>query len=140
MTDVTLTDGVVRLRPWRSADVAAAQAGHDDEITRWSGSDVPVAPEGHGFLVEHEGEPVGVVAVRDLGDGTGALSWTLFAGRRGQGHATRAVRLLVDYAIDELHLQRVEAEVDPRHERALRVATRAGLRREGVKRVTPGAA
>ncbi len=140
MTDVTLTDGVVHLRPWRSADAAVAEAGHDDEIARWSGRDVPVAPEGHGFLVEHDGIAVGVVHVRETEAGAGALAWTLFAGQRGQGFATRAVRLLVDYAIDELHLPRVEAEVDPRHERALRVATRAGLRREGIRRVTPGTA
>ena len=155
----TLTDGVVVLRPWRDEDVAPAVAGHDEEIARWFGWPADaVTPETHrqavedwraaydagrsrvGFVVEHAGEVVGSVEVRRVADGVGSLSWTLYAGARGQGYATRAVRLLVDYAVDILGLQRVEAQVDPRNERSLRVATRAGLRREGVKRVTPGMA
>jgi 8-oxo-dGTP pyrophosphatase MutT (NUDIX family) len=48
------------------------------------------------------------------------------------------VRLLVDYAFDELGLSRVEAHVEPGNLRSLRVATRSGLRREGVKRLMPG--
>ncbi len=155
----TLTDGVVVLRPWRDEDVAPAVAGHDEEIARWFGWPVgAVTHERHrqsvedwraaydagrsrvGFVVEHDGAVVGSVEVRRVADGVGALSWALYAGARGQGFATRAVRLLVDYAVDALGLQRVEAEVDPRNERSLRVATRAGLRREGVKRVAPGMA
>jgi RimJ/RimL family protein N-acetyltransferase/8-oxo-dGTP pyrophosphatase MutT (NUDIX family) len=92
------------------------------------------------FAVEHDGELVGSVEVRNVGNDTGALSWTLYAGHRGHGYATRAVRLLADYAIDALGMQRVQAEVDPDNERALRVATRAGLHREGVRRVVPGMA
>jgi 8-oxo-dGTP pyrophosphatase MutT (NUDIX family) len=62
----------------------------------------------------------------------------LYAGQRGKGYATRAVRLLSDYAIDVLGLGRVEAKVEPGNEKSMRVATRAGLRREGVRRVPPG--
>jgi RimJ/RimL family protein N-acetyltransferase/8-oxo-dGTP pyrophosphatase MutT (NUDIX family) len=152
-----LTDGVVTLRPWRDEDVEAAVAGHDEEMARWFGWPVDaVSAERHraaverwrqgyaearalvGFVVEHDGELVGSVEVRDLGNRVGALSWTLYAGHRGHGYATRAVRLLTDYAIDALGMRRVEAEVDAANERSLRVATRAGLLREGVKRVEPG--
>jgi RimJ/RimL family protein N-acetyltransferase/8-oxo-dGTP pyrophosphatase MutT (NUDIX family) len=151
-----LTDGVVLLRPWREEDVEAARAGHDDEIAHWLGLD-PTAPpdkqhaealdrwrEGPGdgstvsFVVEAEGRVVGTVQVHDQGNGVGDLWWTLYAGHRGRGYATRAVRLLVDYAIEELGLSRLEARVEPGNERSLRVATRAGLRREGVQRVAPG--
>ena len=55
-------------------------------------------------------------------------------------YAARAARLLVDYAIEHLGAKRVEAEVDPRNTASLRVATRAGLRREGIRRVEPGMA
>ena len=153
----TLTDGVVVLRPWRDDDLEAAVAGHDEEIARWTGSagQGPSVQEQRAavdewrsayeegravvaFLVEVDGRPVGHVEVRNTGDGVGRLTWTLFAGQRGFGYATRSVRLLTDYAIDALGVQRVEAEVDAAHERSLRVATRAGLRREGVKRVAPG--
>ncbi len=153
----TLTDGVVVLRPWRDDDVEPAVAGHDDEMAHWLGraADAPsyerhrAAIEGWraayedgrsvvAFAVEAEGALVGSVEVRNVGNRTGSLTWTLYAGHRGHGYATRAVRLLTDYAIDALHLHRVEAEVDAENQRSLRVATRAGLRREGVKRVTPG--
>ncbi|HET6626499.1 MAG TPA: GNAT family N-acetyltransferase [Nocardioidaceae bacterium] len=152
-----LTDGVVVLRPWRDEDIDRAVEGHDEEIAHWFGTPADTGSyDQHkqaveswraayaggrsmvGFVVEHEGEVVGSVEVRDLGKRTGRLSWTLYAGHRGQGHATRAVRLLVDYAIDALDLRRVEAEVEPGNQAAMRVATRAGLRREGVKRVVPG--
>jgi RimJ/RimL family protein N-acetyltransferase/8-oxo-dGTP pyrophosphatase MutT (NUDIX family) len=153
----TLTDGVVVLRPWRDEDVEVAVAGHDEEMARWFGWPVDAPTyERHrraieewraayadgrsvvAFAVEHDGKLVGSVEVRNVGNDTGSLSWTLYAGHRGHGYATRAVRLLTDYAIDALHLQRVEALVDAANERSLRVATRSGLRREGVKRVAPG--
>jgi RimJ/RimL family protein N-acetyltransferase/ADP-ribose pyrophosphatase YjhB (NUDIX family) len=153
----TLTDGVVTLRPWTHADIDEAIAGHDEEIRYWFG--FPMVTPSHAiqkqaidswhesyadgrrrvnFLVEVDGAIAGNVEVQDRGSGTGSLSWALYAGRRGQGSATRAVRLLVDYAFEELGYQRVEAEVDPRNVKSLRVASRAGLRREGVRRVAPG--
>ena len=51
--------------------------------------------------------------------------------------------MLVDWAFADagqggLGLQRVEARVDADNTRSLRVATRAGLHREGVQRVVPG--
>ncbi|QNN52009.1 NUDIX hydrolase [Nocardioides mesophilus] len=153
----TLSDGVVVLRPWRDDDIAEAIAGHDEEIAHWFGFPV-VQPsyeqhraavedwrrwyaEGRSrvsFVVEHDGRLVGSVEVQDRGNRTARLSWVLYSGHRGQGFATRAVRLLIGYALDELDMQRVEAEVEPGNERSLRVATRAGMHREGVKRVAPG--
>ncbi len=106
-----LTDGVVSLRPARDADRRA--------IT---------------FLVEHEGEPVGRVEIRDQGDLLGHLSWALEAPYRGRGLATRALRLLVRYAFDELGMHRLEAYVEPDNHASIRVAGRAGLRREGLLR------
>lgn len=148
-----LTDGVVILRPWRDEDIEIARLGHDEEIAYWFGFDEVVpSHEQHAdavarwrasyddnrrtvnFVVEHGGDIVGSVEVRDRGEQVGQLSWTLYAGRRGRGFATRAVRLLADYAIDELRMTRVEARVDPANQRSLRVATRAGLRREGLVR------
>jgi RimJ/RimL family protein N-acetyltransferase len=152
---------VIVLRPWRDEDIVPALTGHDAEVAHWLASPFPAATVegGHegvaelrrdyaggrraGFVIDHDGTVVGSVEVRDVGNGTGRLSWTLFADHRGQGFAARAVRLLVDYALvdaalDGLGLSRVEAEIEPGNDRALRVATRAGLHREGVKRVAPG--
>lgn len=105
-----LTDGVVVLRP------------------RTIGTGT------HLFAVDHDGQDVGTVCVMEQPDGRGRLTWELAPGFTGQGYATRAVRLLVDYAFRAVRLERVEAFVDPGNERAMRVATRSGLRREGVLR------
>jgi RimJ/RimL family protein N-acetyltransferase/8-oxo-dGTP pyrophosphatase MutT (NUDIX family) len=158
----TLTDGPVTLRPWRDQDVAEAIAGHDEEIAFWFGFEA-VSPSREAmsrairewraaytedrrmvaFAIEHAAALAGSCEVRRGAAGTGELSWALYAGHRGQGIATRAVRMLADYALTEtgqhgLGMDRVEAKVEPENTRSLRVATRAGLRREGVRRVTPG--
>jgi 8-oxo-dGTP pyrophosphatase MutT (NUDIX family) len=116
----TLTDGTVTLEP---------------------------AAEPHTFVVLAGEELVGRVAVVPVegrtGERVGELSWELAETHRGRGYATRAVRVLTDWSLapvreDGLGLSRVEAHVPTDLEAALRVATRAGLRREGVRRVVPG--
>jgi RimJ/RimL family protein N-acetyltransferase/ADP-ribose pyrophosphatase YjhB (NUDIX family) len=148
-----LTDGVVVLRPWRDEDIEPTRLGHDEEIARWFGLEEVVPSHARhaaaverwrrsyadnrstvNFVVDFEGVPVGNVEVRTKGAGIGELFWTLYSGHRGQGLASRAVALLVNYAIEELGLTRVEAYVNPANQRSMRVATRAGLRREGLLR------
>lgn len=158
----TLTDGVVTLRAWRDDDVAEAVEGHDEVIAHWFGWQ-QVTPtrermaeairgwrvayaEGRrvvSFAVVRDDRLIGSCEVRRTAEGVGELSWALYAGERGRGSATRAVRVLADYAMTEegrggLGLGRVEAKIEPGNEASLRVATRAGLRREGVRRVVPG--
>lgn len=157
----TLTDGVVTLRPWQDEDIDEAVAGHDEVIAHWYGFPaVRPTREQHASAVERwrkgyeEGKVanfviscgsriVGSCEVRALDPALGELSWTLYAGHRGRGFATRSVRLLTDWAmtgieLGGLGLSRVEAKVEPGNEASLRVATRAGLRREGLRRVVPG--
>jgi ADP-ribose pyrophosphatase YjhB (NUDIX family) len=86
------------------------------------------------FDVLHEGREVGAVCVTVGADDIGRLTWELNPGFTGRGLATRAVNLLVDYCFRGLRLARVEAYVDSDNDRAMRVATRSGLRREGVAR------
>lgn len=144
-----LTDGAVSLRPWRRDDVASARRALDDEVTLWLGSRT-VIPSDDGaetattsFVVEHQGTPVGAVALVPVGADVATLRWLLYADHRGRGLAARALRVLVDWALSApdqggLGLNRVEAHIDPRHSRALRTATRAGLHREGEQRLVPG--
>jgi 8-oxo-dGTP pyrophosphatase MutT (NUDIX family) len=86
------------------------------------------------FAVSRDGEDVGSVTLSKQPDGRGRLTWQLSPAFTGHGYATRALGLVVDYAFRAMHLDRVEALVDPANERGVRVATRAGLRREGVLR------
>lgn len=109
-----LTDGTVILEP-RDGGRAAEQGVHL-------------------FAVVHEREEVGAVCVTVGADEIGRLTWELSPGFTGRGLATRAVNLLVDWSFRGLRLARVEAYVDFDNERAMRVATRSGLRREGVVR------
>lgn len=157
----TLTDGTVTLRAWRDDDVAEAVAGHDEEMALWFGWDADdvteqthrdavsrwreryAAGEQASFVVEHDGAIVGSVEATRQGDAGASLSWALYSGHRGRGHAARAVRVLVDWVFADREqggwgLQRVEARIDPRNDASRRVATRAGLRLEGSQRITPG--
>jgi len=152
----TLTDGVVTLRPFARDDIDAHVAGEDDEARLWFGQPGPSTYAGMlevvdrwqrereagtrlTFAIQHDGITVGTAEARPDQD-VAALSWMLYAGHRGHGYATRAIRLLIGYAFETLGVRRVEAEVDPRNLASQRVATRAGLRREGLRRVEPGMA
>jgi ribosomal-protein-alanine N-acetyltransferase len=57
-------------------------------------------------------------------------------GRRhwGQGLATEVVHALLSFAFETLTLHRLEADVDPRNERSLRLLERLGFQREGYLR------
>jgi 8-oxo-dGTP pyrophosphatase MutT (NUDIX family) len=88
----------------------------------------------HLFTVAHDSTDVGSVCLIEEPDGRGILTWELTPDFRGHGYATRAVRLLVDYSFRAARVERVEALVDASNDRAMRVATRSGLRREGVLR------
>ena len=149
----TLHDGDLVLRPWLTTDVEKSLQLHDAEIARWF--DLPaMAPSGADraawvadahdewadsrsratFLVEWRGQVAGSVEVRRVADGVGSLSWVVYAPFRRQGLASRALRLLVDFAFTELGLSRVEAHVNPMNRASLHVALRAGLLREGLLR------
>ena len=52
----------------------------------------------------------------------------------GQGLAREAVSRLTDFAFDELHLHRLEADVDPRNVRSIALLERLGWTREGLLR------
>ena len=145
----TLRDGDLVLRPWTLDDSDVTRPLHDDEIARWF--DVPaVTPTADEhrdwirrthvewsdrskvtFVVQWQGQAVGTVDVRVQDPGVGVLSWAVYAPFRGRGLAWRAVRLLVEWAFDELGLERVEAHVNPDNRASVSTALRAGLRREG---------
>ncbi len=54
--------------------------------------------------------------------------------RWGQGLGSEAVAAVVAFAFEKLNLHRIEADVDPRNDRSLRLLDRLGFRREGYLR------
>jgi RimJ/RimL family protein N-acetyltransferase/8-oxo-dGTP pyrophosphatase MutT (NUDIX family) len=152
--DDELTDGVVSLAPYAESDIDPHVAGEDDELLYWFGQPEHSDAEGMlevidrwrrereagtrlTFAIHVDGATVGGVELQPKGE-TAMLSWWLFAGHRGRGYATRAARILTEHAFADLGVRRVEAQVDPRNVASQRVATRVGLRREGLKRLEPG--
>jgi len=63
----------------------------------------------------------------EIGFALGSRHW-------GKGLATELVDAMLTFAFDRLLLHRVEADVDPRNERSLRLLERLGFRREGYLR------
>ena len=62
------------------------------------------------------------------------LGFALARNRWGRGEASRAVAAVVEFAFSVLDLHRIEADVDPRNSRSLRLLERLGFHREGLLR------
>jgi ribosomal-protein-alanine N-acetyltransferase len=132
-----LTDGVVRLRPWRAKDAPVlAAAWADDAVRRftrvpdpadaataarwiagvgerWAGRrslDLVVSPVGGDEVLGEVG-----LGPFDPARNAAALGYWVAADARGRGVATAAARLLVDWAIDPagLALAALVATTDP---------------------------
>jgi [ribosomal protein S5]-alanine N-acetyltransferase len=67
-------------------------------------------------------------------DRVGELGCGLIRSARGRGIATEALHLLAVWALDVCHLGRLQVFVAEQNVAALRLAERAGFRREGVLR------
>jgi len=74
------------------------------------------------------------IVVLDLSARQGEIGYVVAREARGRGVAGRALRLLTDWAIEGLGLERVELRIDVANDPSIRVAERAGYRREGVFR------
>ncbi len=77
---------------------------------------------------------VGGVRLEPVGNGVARVSWSSELQEEGFEAASSAVRDEVTVALEYLKQARVEALVDPDDPVATRIATWAGLRREGVMR------
>jgi ribosomal-protein-alanine N-acetyltransferase len=152
-----LTDGVVRLRPWRDAHAAGAAAwGLDAVIVRWTGvpaNQTEAAALAWAVRVE-EGRRAGrmlALAITDAAAGVvlgscdirrpdpddsslGEVGYLLSERARGRGVATRAIGLLIDWSFRELGMERVQALVHPDNPPSAAVLDRLGFKREGLLR------
>jgi RimJ/RimL family protein N-acetyltransferase len=150
-----LTDGSTLLRPWRDSDLrAVAEACQDEEIARWTS-----VPDNYGeadaraFLLyrydallagttapfavtSRSDQLLGSIALMriDWQHRRGEAGYWLARWGRGQGHATRALRLISGWGFEALGLERIDLYAATGNAASQRVAERAGFVREGVLR------
>jgi RimJ/RimL family protein N-acetyltransferase len=144
-----LVDGDTALRPWRDSDLPALVAAcQDPEIPRWTRVPSPYTRAHATDFVERSartwergtdaafvivdaesGRMLGAIGVHRFGgedDGPEVGYW-LEREARGRGVATRALRLVVDWACGELGV-RLLLQADVRNAASRRVAEKAQFR------------
>jgi RimJ/RimL family protein N-acetyltransferase len=138
---VRLADGDIAVRPLVEADAEAVAAAARDPLIPYYTS----VPEN--YTLEHALEFIGrggnefAIVDADTDELLGVIGFVLRHGRgdfgywlakeaRGRGVATRALRLLSRWAAEEHDLGRLQLLVEPENLASIRVAERAGFRRE----------
>jgi RimJ/RimL family protein N-acetyltransferase len=142
----------VTLRGWREEDIPAVTAiCQDPEIPRWTNVPSPYTEDdARAFIGDvlagrfHElalavvdapsDELLGAVGLRLPQAVVGEVGYWVGAHARGRGVATRAVRLLCEWAFERLDLVRIKLHTLPGNRASERVAERAGFTREGLLR------
>jgi RimJ/RimL family protein N-acetyltransferase len=143
-----LRDDSIRLRPFTDADVPAIARACNDAEMRFA----PAVPSPYTeddarayvrFAAEADrrwilcisddaGAVLGSIDLRAPGDGTGVVGYWVAPEARRRGVATRVLRLVSRWAIDELGVERLTLTTDPENLASQRVAEKAGFRRVGV--------
>ncbi len=151
-----MIDGPTALRPWRDTDVDALVAAcQDPEIGRWTAVPRPYrVTDARAYLLYrydaiHAGTAAPFAIVAEVGGrllGSIALNqvdarqeraevgYWLAAGARGEGHATRAVRMICAWGFRTLALGRIALLAATGNPASQRVAERSGFTREAVLR------
>jgi RimJ/RimL family protein N-acetyltransferase len=152
-----LVDGPTALRAWRDSDLGGLVAAcQDPEISRWTRVPYPYGPaDARAYLLQrhdtlHAGSaaPFAIVAAADRDQLLGSISLMRFSWKhargevgywvakeaRGQGHVTRAVRLITAWGFAQLELERIDLMAATENPASQRVAERCGFTREAVLR------
>ncbi len=152
-----LIDGPTALRAWRDSDLQPlVTAGQDPEISRWTRVPFPYGSsdarnyllQRHDALQAGASAPFAIVLAEDRDHLLGSISLMRFSWKhargevgywlakdaRGQGHTTRAVRLISNWGFVHLGLQRIELMAAVGNPASQRVAERCGFTREAVLR------
>ncbi|MFJ3785595.1 GNAT family N-acetyltransferase [Streptomyces sp. NPDC090093] len=142
--------GGLALRPWRLSDLDLVREAADDPyIPLVTTVPSPYSEaEGRAFverqweraasgtgcpfvLVDPGGRPVGTVGLWPDGE-EATLGYWVVASARGRGAAATGLAAVADWALSELGLPRLLLHVEPWNTASVRVAERAGFRREGM--------
>ena len=116
-------------RVWRSLfQVTPKRMADEEEFLEATSEDT----EAH-FLVCVDGDPVGTVGLTGITPhwGTGDLGFYVDPDAQGQGYATAGVGLLVDYAFDQLRLEKLSADALATNPASQRVLEKNGFVEEG---------
>ena len=155
LPDPPLTDGEIRLRAWERRDVPAVTAAcQDPEIPRWTvvphnyterhardfiagtATDLAAGRELALAIVDADDRVLGALGMSnfDWTDMKGEIGYWMAPEARRRGIGARATRLLAEWAVSALGLERLELMANPDNEASQRLAERAGFTREGVLR------
>ncbi|MFD8194875.1 GNAT family N-acetyltransferase [Streptomyces wuyuanensis] len=142
------------LEPWQAGEFLAHIDRGRDYIGRFNGlpdvvtdlessraflrayAEKTAADAGRICGIRREGELVGAVILRtmDVAEGTAEAGCWLEPSAVGRGLVTRAVRVLIDWAVAERGIHRVEWWVRSDNEPSIAVARRLGMTKDGVLR------
>jgi ribosomal-protein-alanine N-acetyltransferase len=145
---VRLDDTLVLLRPWEAADAEWYVAAAGDQLilrftseppdltvgrVRASIGDLAAREDVVGFAVcdSTSGQWLGNIGI-SYADGIGHVSYWVARAARGRGVATRALRLVSDWAVQTLALREVRLWTEVGNTGSQRVAERAGYRRQAA--------
>jgi RimJ/RimL family protein N-acetyltransferase len=152
-----LVDGETALRAWRDSDLQPlVVACQDPEISRWTRVPYPYGPTDaraylllrHDTLHAGTAAPFAIVSAADRDELLGSISLMRFSWQharaevgywlakdaRGNGHVTRAVRLITEWGFRHLGLERIDLLAATGNPASQRVAERCGFTREAVLR------
>ena len=144
--DPPLGDGVVSLRPADERDLDVIERGiTDPEVIRWFGHPKLSAREvldlNRGRWLDGSGPTFAICGADDMclghvwinvgSDAAGVVGYWLLPEARGKGFATRAVRLICDWAFRDIGIPELRLVTEPENLASQRVAERAGFRRRG---------
>jgi len=152
--------GRVRLR--QDSDLAAIAAGNDDpEARRWLDDEPAAAKPGPVSVIQEiwrggtaaplviadavTDNAVGLINLQFRDDHVATLAYRVFPASRGQGFASRAVRLVTSWAFRDIGLTSLLLEIDEANDASLKVAekcqfgpvdTRTELASNGARHTT----
>lgn len=114
--------------PSGSTDAAAAVVAADELWAKGEAAEFAIVPAESGNLI-------GTINIKFYGAARASIGYEIAAEARGQGIATRALKLLSDWAFTTFaDLVRLELWILVGNEPSFRVAEGAGYQREGILR------
>lgn len=127
-------DAFVRARsdPDLRVPLGIDSAGNRDDVEEFFEETIS-SEDSFWFVVAVDGETVGSVTFTEVNEsaGDGELSYWILPEHQGEGYASDAVALLLEYGFDELRLHRVTADCYATNDASRGLLETLGFSREG---------